>query len=407
MNWMLTEKTKRVEDTIRHILRETEDKQKVFTPFPLCEEVVDKIPSLDGNILVVCNVEFVYTLYSKGVDMDRVYFATPCPLKAMVVGIMGIPNQNVFRYKNLITKEGVKGMKFDVVIGNPPYQSEQHNLRDRLWMQFVDQSFGVIDSFGYLAFITPTNWSFNDQLYSKWFTANTPIYINIDECEKHFPGVGSTFSWYVIQKQPNKESNKVVIQTKTDLSETTLPRAAFGSHPLAGQIIDKLTSSDHPRMIAYARSSHHTSKNYGKYSKDESQDFPIKVIKSLNATTFNYGWGKNVDPDMEGPRVIGFNMVPGWLSGTMFHVVDGAQTTESILHMPAPTMQQAHILKKVLQSKLFLFAVKTLNSNRTVRAQSLRALPTVNLNHSWTDQELYEHFNLTQEEINLIEETIK
>jgi len=43
---------------------------------------------------------------------------------------------------------------------------------------------------------------------------------------------------------------------------------------------------------------------------------------------------------------------------------------------------------------------------RALTAGKLRWIPAVDLSRSWTDEELYKHFNLTEEEIKLIEETV-
>jgi hypothetical protein len=51
------------------------------------------------------------------------------------------------------------GMKFDVIIGNPPYQDASNKLKAvKLWPRFVEQSLKLLAPGGYLSFVTPSTW---------------------------------------------------------------------------------------------------------------------------------------------------------------------------------------------------------------------------------------------------------
>ena len=62
-----------------------------------------------------------------------------------------------------------------------------------------------------------------------------------------------------------------------------------------------------------------------------------------------------------------------------------------------------------LNSKIIKFVINTTKHNDTVNTNknSFNNIPIVDFSHAWTDTELYEHFNLTQDEIELIEATVK
>jgi len=61
----------------------------------------------------------------------------------------------------------------------------------------------------------------------------------------------------------------------------------------------------------------------------------------------------------------------------------------------------------VFNSKLFDFILSAYKWNGFNDVTVLKNLPYLDLSRSWTDEQLYSYFNLTQEEINLIEETVK
>lgn len=394
----------------------------ICTPFPLVEEILDKLPInwsdstlrfLDpccgsGRFLVAIKERLVNAGIDEKHVVENMLYGADIDQKNVDFVRVLLDRKEIYNTNNIKCVDSLQekwDMKFDVIVGNPPYQSAQHNLRERLWMQFVDLGFKVCDYSGHLAFVTPSSWSHEQELYDRWFKNKSPLHINIDECKKYFPGVGSTFSWYIIRNNQIKQN--VTIQTEVDTICDTLPITAFGSHPMSGVIVDKLLTSPHPRLNAFTKSSHHTSKNYGKYSATPHPDFPIPVIKSISTSSVNYGWGRAVDPSMNTPRVIGFTMTNGWLDGNPFRVVQDGQTTHSFVHLPTQTITQAEILATILRSKLYKFAVKCLNSNRTVRAASIRALPMLDLSRNWTDNQLYNHFGLSEAEIKLVEETIK
>jgi SAM-dependent methyltransferase len=103
--------------------------------------------------------------------------------------------------------------KFDAVIGNPPYQHTDENgrkaLNHNLWSSFITELFKLINQDGYLLFVTPNSWMSPTSKTKEVFYDNYIVYLNINECEKHF-NVGSKFSYYLIQKTQKKEKTVVM-----------------------------------------------------------------------------------------------------------------------------------------------------------------------------------------------------
>ncbi len=64
-------------------------------------------------------------------------------------------------------------------------------------------------------------------------------------------------------------------------------------------------------------------------------------------------------------------------------------------------------MMQLLTRKIYKFINFTLRAHSTLPTPVIKNLPAVDLTRSWTDAELYAHFNLTQEEIDLIEATVK
>ena len=70
------------------------------------------------------------------------------------------------------------------------------------------------------------------------------------------------------------------------------------------------------------------------------------------------------------------------------------------------TASEAENYAKYLTTKLARFLLLQRKSTQDTRPDKLRFVPIMDFKREWTDQDLYEHFKLTTEEIAYIEATI-
>lgn len=100
----------------------TDEVKRVFTPFSLVEDMLRDV-DLHGDILVLSDLGFLPVLAERGVDFGRVTFiahtqeqfdlATEYEVARVVLVGYNAPIKEMERQ--------LVGMKFDVVVGNPPY----------------------------------------------------------------------------------------------------------------------------------------------------------------------------------------------------------------------------------------------------------------------------------------------
>lgn len=105
--------------------------------------------------------------------------------------------------------------RFDVVVGNPPYQESKDGQRkdqaSNLWSKFWVRGIELSADNGIVALVTPTSWLSpsadlrGDDRYGGmnrlWdvfesFTSRA----NVTDVARHFPGVGSSFGYVVVDK---------------------------------------------------------------------------------------------------------------------------------------------------------------------------------------------------------------
>jgi hypothetical protein len=109
--------------------------------------------------------------------------------------------------------------RFNVLLGNPPFQStksngERSDQASNLWSKFWVKSLDIADDNGIVALISPTTWiSPSSELRGEWSrNGNTRLwdlfdqydsYANVVDVKKHFDGVGSTFGYVIVDKSKN------------------------------------------------------------------------------------------------------------------------------------------------------------------------------------------------------------
>lgn len=121
----------------------------VYTPQPLVDEIVGKINVTDKTILVLFNMEFVVSLiYTYKVAPSMITVYVDHENKSKFAQRMGV---------NCITNLDVD-MKFDVVVGNPPYQDgSKEGGQNKIYNLFSKKSIDLLNEKGVTALITPTS----------------------------------------------------------------------------------------------------------------------------------------------------------------------------------------------------------------------------------------------------------
>jgi hypothetical protein len=92
-------------------------------------------------------------------------------------------------------------MKFDVVIGNPPYQGT-HKKASKLWPKFYEKGFELLVDGGVLVFVAPATWLNRSPRGSWSVLKNWDVAKLVSDASHWFPTVASTFAIPTVFKQP-------------------------------------------------------------------------------------------------------------------------------------------------------------------------------------------------------------
>lgn len=324
-------------------------------------------------------------------------------------------------------EQDFRDMKFDVVLGNPPYQEGgREDQANKLWPQFVKKSYDLVKSNGYVAMITPNGWMQPTadigkgtgknalSIFNDLFKKNNLILANIDSDgirETHFKGVGSTFSYYIFQKSLYSGSTEFTTTTgkvTIDISKIdSLPKVTCKE---SLSIVKKMVGNpfvfcdqnhglngvegDTQQTVSQVK----TSKGGAKTSKHKLQ----YAIYHTNKNGGTYWYGEKLNPYANKPKVIIS------LSGSYKPVFNNTTGFSNMcLALICNTDNEATIAQTILSSKLYRFWVDMQKFSGFNPRKLILMLPELDLSKDWTDEKIYKHFNLTQEEIDYIEANVK
>jgi hypothetical protein len=290
-------------------------------------------------------------------------------------------------------------MKFDVVVGNPPYQ-EQHATggvqptSHNLWGKFIEKSNEIVSTAGFISFVTPDSWMSANSKVLSFFKENTLLWCNSD-ASKYFKE-GSSFTAWVVKKEKN-HGNSYIDGMAIDLNmELYIPRDFRRAYP----IHKKVTGVPCPKIALRFDTACHSSSSMKKVSKEQSAEYPFKIFH----TNAQFRYGKVQQKHFDKKKLV-------WtLSGYFKPFFDPGTigTTEISPYVLVETEDEAKSMISYLTSKLFMFIIfYTGKWSGFTNGKVFESLPKLPGNKIWSDAELYAHFDLTQEEIDYIEATVK
>jgi site-specific DNA-methyltransferase (adenine-specific) len=327
--------------------------------------------------------------------------------------------------------EEMKAMRFDVVVGNPPYQmGVEDNSRARpLYHMFIENALALDPR--YVAMIVPSRWFTGGLGLDEFRTrmiADRRLRVIVDNPKVYdcFPGVKirggvNYFLWdrdYVGDCEFSTRIDGRMISTATrdlrdgsgvlvrdnravSILEKVRARAAGSVEEFCTPTLPFGLRDNHPSKttpdVGDIPVVHGTRIGYlppEEITKNAAWVDRYKVLlpKASSGDTAQDGEGKIVDVVLGEPIAL----APG-SACTLTYLIAGmfrtATETENFAHY--------------LATKFVRFLVLQRKSTQDVRPDVFRFVPQLDMTRRWTDEDLYSYFELAQEEIDDIEASIK
>jgi hypothetical protein len=293
-------------------------------------------------------------------------------------------------------------MKFDVIVGNPPYQNgNEKGGKSSLWRKFVSTAWSIVRKDGYLAMIVP-HLSNNADDIGHIFVENqtTHVWKNVAH---YFPGVGSSFTAWIVCKQPTSGPTLFVQENlRMTLDTNKLPKKIE-----AISIIDKFNSWPSKIQVRSSSQYFHTSVADGKDDQHlcsrPSPALPYKMRRTNGDTTFM--WGAVEPDDYHKPKItFTYSGNPGFL----YHTAQEPVGTIGFMsgHVLVKNQNEALSLISLYNTKAYRFVRDQITSGG-MKGRGMYEQPALPLDRIWTDQEVYQALKLSKIEIDLIESLVK
>jgi hypothetical protein len=207
--------------------------------------------------------------------------------------------KNIFKEDFLNPSDKLKkilNMKFDVIVGNPPYQMQVGpDKTETIWNRFVIKSISHLKEDGYLSLIHPSGWRNIDGKFKdvqNQILSKDLIYLEIHNEKdgiKMF-GAETRYDWYVL-----KNSNTVDLKTKIkfqsgNIVDIDVKKLEFIPND-DYDFLKSLIANENEKSvdILYSRSSYGTDKENTSNAKDNKFVYPcVYTVTSESIPTLFY-----------------------------------------------------------------------------------------------------------------------
>jgi hypothetical protein len=293
--------------------------------------------------------------------------------------------------------------KFDIVIGNPPYNEELTSTGAKaLYNKFVEY---YIDKCDILCYVIPSRWFSGgkglDGFRKMMLSRKDIVYI------KHFDDASTIFGNSVsIEGGVNYflKDNHHKGDTKFNGSNTKLINYDVFVDGKFHAIIDKLAMFE-SIITLYL----------GRYFGIESNDKRLKNEKTKDTikcyVSQQKGFEKNIEKKEIKKEYNFWKVITARANGgnkcfgNIFIGKPDEIHTGSYISFKLSNEEEAKSLISYMKCRLPNFMLYLRKNSQDISESTCKWIPLPPLNKEWTDEEVYKHFNLSEDDIKLINET--
>jgi len=331
-------------------------------------------------------------------------------------------------------------MKFDVIIGNPPYQmkvGDEGSQSIPIYNLFIEQAMKLDPQ--HLVMIVPSRWftggrgldKFRKKMLSDTRIKEIHDYPDANDC---FPGVQieGGVNFFLWEKDyegdctiTTYDGDEVISKMKRPLTESNLD--IFIRSNFAVDIINKVNSFNEAKFSDLVS-------NNDPFGFDIRQDGSWKRVKpkssfekSKNSVAFyTRGWKKDgiqyisKDEIRKNPdwikkdkifisRAYGSSKtIPYQVINTPFIPDKNSCAYETYLVVgPFDSRSETENVLAYMKTKFFRYLVSTIKSTQSSVKKVYSFVPVQDFSKAWTDEELYQKYKLSDSDISLIESQIR
>ncbi len=336
-------------------------------------------------------------------------------------------NQERHAYNFIHLKpEEIKNMKFDVIVGNPPYQLGDGGngaSATPIYHYFIRQAKKLKPR--YMAFIVPSRWftggkgldDFRDEMLHDRHIKAIYDYPDANDC---FPGVEikGGVNYFIWDKNYSGPCKITTVMNDEELPSATRYLDEYDTFirwnaaiPILRKIkdrneetLDKVVSGRKPFGLAT------NFKNFDRISNpDKYKIFANKATGFVQKTQIQIGkqyiskWKVLLPYANEGAGVFPNKVV----TAPIIAEPDTVCTETYLIIKAFGTKTEAINFVKYIKTRLFRFLLLLRKTTQHTTAKVYSFVPDLPMNRMWTDEKLYERYGITNDERQFIESMVK
>lgn len=375
---------------------------EVQTPNELAQEIINKLPE---EIFISDKTTFLDPCFGSGTFLKvitkklREYGHSDENINSRLFGV-----EKSIRFINIVGKVvnikptlihanfleyNFKNMKFDVIIGNPPFQTPgAKSNHKKYWVEFLLKGRTLTTPQGYLSFVTPSSY-INTSRHGKTTLGvgtSTQNLIYYKDLGAYFKGIGIDVCYYIEQNYPYQnqtEYNGKLVNLKEGIP-------LVGDKAIIQSIVDKVVKSNFPKH----------SLTFNWFDKEELN--PTNIGTEVLISAYKTGWLSKELPHSEKLKLV----LP-FSSSYKKQFITSKPVGHLNNYILLEDEQHGKNIMSYTLSKLFILVANNFmkSSGFTPFARN-KNIPLLDNKH-WTNSGLYSLFGLTQEEVDFVENNIK
>lgn len=333
---------------------------------------------------------------------------------------------HAYQFIHAENPEEIFNMKFDVIVGNPPYQLSDGGFgksASPIYHRFVQQAKKLNPR--YLTMIIPSRWfaggkglnDFRVEMLNDDHIRKIVDFENASEC---FPGVdiAGGICYFLWERESSGSCEVVNIHNGTESASVRSLNEfpTFIRHSQAVPIIRKMRAKKEKCMSEQVTSRKpfglptsarpkkrgditlRWQKGEGPYVRKEIS-VGTELIDSWKVITSYVGYDHAGNPGKDGRRRVfsKIDILPPGTICTETYLVIGSYTSQ----------EQAQNLMTYMKTRLFRFLVSQFMYSHHITKESYSLVPVLDMTKQWTDEKLYKRYGVTDEEVEFIESKIR
>jgi site-specific DNA-methyltransferase (adenine-specific) len=326
--------------------------------------------------------------------------------------------------------EKIFNMKFDVIVGNPPYQLSDGGGRDSgaisLYHKFILQAKKL--SPRYLSMIVPARWysggkgldDFRDEMLTDKRLAQIHDFPETSDC---FPGLNirGGICYFLWDREHNGDCTITNYKNGTVLSTSKRPLLeplsnVFVRYNEAINILRKVKKFSEKTFdeTVSARRPFGLDSNFSGYKKIKSDENNIVLYRfgengfiSENQVIKNQHWIKEIKV-LVSKASPGGDSYPHQIISKPIIADKMSCTTETYLVVGMYKSKKiAENVAKYMQTRFFRFMMSLIKNTQNISRGVFAFVPNQDFNEEWTDEKLWAKYSITESEINFIDSLIR